>query len=202
MRGWLTKFWHDPVWSKVISGGIIAAIGAAGLYFEEQRGTGTPANPTAWENLTSGIAAAWAWLWAPLGVPRILVGLIFAAAVVALARLIQRRRRHAPIAAVAATKATVSVSRLGVREESPPVVGELSDAQRMLLVMLIREYPRGLDVYVAAPQLRLKYPAAEKLAEEMAALKLITLAPGGHNAPVVFLTKRGRDLCIERRIDN
>jgi hypothetical protein len=82
-----------------------------------------------------------------------------------------------------------------------PRPDELGLIQCRLLHILYGEYPRSLGLRTVAGPLGLQYPAAERLCERLASIKLIAATPGGYNAPGVFLTKAGRDYCLENGLD-
>jgi hypothetical protein len=93
MNSWFKKLWHDPVWSKVISGLILGGLAIiASLWSRSDFSTNlSTARAAAW----SSLGAALTWLVSPMAIPRAIVLLlvvgVFAAEIGAANRR-QRRR--------------------------------------------------------------------------------------------------------------
>jgi hypothetical protein len=198
MPRWFRRLWRDPVWSAVIATGIASAIGSLGLYVWKRVSANASVHPTAWDTFTKSVAVASDWLWRPLSVPRVLVWLALLGAAVVIARSVWRYRAPTP-GAIKLPKSRTQVYIPKKVDAPPPTpIGDLTNRQEALVRMLIAVYPDGLELSRVAPQLRLGYAAAEKLAEGLEQLGLIAFARGAHNPASVFLQPAGRDLCLER----
>lgn len=62
--GW-RKLWHDPVWSKVIAGGITVALAGVATYFLDW-----------WPDIAKGVRGTWRFLFQSSPVPHWLIGLL------------------------------------------------------------------------------------------------------------------------------
>jgi hypothetical protein len=166
----IKRLWHDPVWSQVIAWGITGVLGAVVVYFWT--------HSDVWTRLISAIGSALEWLWAPVGVPRLLVG---AALLLAMAAVI---------------RAWLGVQRPPAREEEAMFSGPLDDQQRDFLLILLRIYPASTELRVAAATMRTDYAVIEALAERLAQDNLVSIIESLYAGKSVELTKRGRDTCL------
>jgi hypothetical protein len=144
----------------------------AASYFNTNPSTARPA-------ARSWLWAALGWLWAPLAVPRVLVWL----------------------ALVLVTLAGVRAWRRRLAAKPAPVVGELDDHQRDFLVALLKQHPRSVDLSWVASGLHETYAVTEILAEGLERMGLVTVISGLYHAKSLFLTQRGRDICVERGLN-
>lgn len=94
-------------------------------------------------------------------------------------------------------------SVFGTPREKPPLPkpDDLTQPQRIMLMMLYREYPRPIGLSALAGVMGLRYPEAEQVCEKMAETTLITLTVGAHSPAAVFLTKAGRDYYLANGLD-
>jgi hypothetical protein len=203
MNPWLKKAWHDPVGSKVIAGIILGPIGllAAWLWSASDFSTNGRA---VWIGAGSAIVAFVKWFAVPVSISRSWLWIIICLGVLgwlfaALVWLYDVRRQLDVVRGVVATVPEDPPIAPAVQLPRPET---LSGDQRHLFFILYREYPRAMDVRIVAAPLGLPYPKAEQLCEVLAKTSLITLTPGAHHPPSVYLTTTGRDYVLEHGLDH
>jgi hypothetical protein len=203
MNGWLKKAWHDPVGSKVIAGIILGPIGllAGWLWSASDFSTN---RRFAWTAARAAIVALVEWFAVPVPLSRAWLCIIISLDVIgwcfaAILVLYDIRRQ---LDAVRSSVTTVGVVQPTAAPVQLPPPEAFSEVERHLFWVLYREYPRAIDVRIVAAPLALQYPKAEKLCEELAKTGLITLTPGAHHPPSVYLTPLGRDYVLEHGLDH
>jgi hypothetical protein len=181
MSGLIKRLWHDPVWSKVIATGVTTAVAGVG-YWWTRAGV--------WARVTAAVGSGFAGLLAPVLVPRALVWLVLALLAVAALLSFGRARRkpvHPP-----PMQNPISVT---------PKFRDLNEDQQKFLEVLLRVYPRGMDLRNILANFLVTYPAGEILAESLETLGLVDISPVYQGAKSILLTKQGRDVCYEAGLD-
>lgn len=203
MNGWLKKAWHDPVGSKVIAGVILGGLGAVATWLWSASDFSTNGR-LAWTAAASAIVAFIEWFAVPVALSRswvliiVCLGLLGWLCAVLLWLHGARRRLDAIRSGVATVVQAPSVDP----HAQLPRPEELSEVQRHLLFILYRDYPRSIEVRIVAAPLQLRYPEAEQLCERLAKTNLITVTPGAHHPPSVYLTTTGRDYVLEHGLNH
>jgi ribosomal protein S25 len=213
MKGGLAKVWHDPVWSKVISGLILATLSAAGLW--------------AWSGFSSNLAVIWAstlsiWTWlaspvpAPFGI--MLLTLITFAAIAWW--LIDERRRAVKRVADYGTKVLLDQADEKRRElkemgdklracetAKARVEAELAEhaeeSSRLyplaeeVLRHLCKRYPTIEEVRSIASRFNIPHVAAEKVLLDLKELGIARLVVAPYSTPDAgwTLTEKGVRNC-------
>jgi hypothetical protein len=195
MKGWLKVAWHDPVGSKVIAGIILGALGGVvallGVLWSKSDFS-TNAS-VAWTAAKHALLAYTNWVNAPASMSRGTVFIIVCVAFIVpcLALIAVVRRMLGDVVKLPVEEMVSVQPRL-------PLPSELSEVQRRALSIIYREYPRYVAVEMLRGPLGLLHAATEQMCEQLAELKLVQLTPVGDQ---VFLTKIGRNYCIEHGQD-
>lgn len=149
-----------------------------------------------WVQPKSALVTAWRatgyWLASPVDISHakmLLVILVTAAgwtlAIYILIRLIREQAK------AARERFAQQVRSLGLGDAAPV----------RLLRMVCKEHPKFVELPLVASTLSLSYPAAEKLVEDMQAAGVIEIALGFGGPKSVYLTKDGRDYCLQHGLD-
>ena len=231
MNGWVKKLWHDPVWSKVISGVILGALAIVwGLWRESDFSTNLA---TAWAAAESVLDAVWAWLLAPIGIPCGIVLILIASAFsieIQAARLRRRREREqasaleqtlverenarsalaqaeADIKEMQSIRAAEQRAAAGKGSGVTPVLKGIPaskvDAQTLALLRhLLHLYPRCVSTDNLANFMGMNYAAGEKVLEFLATEGVVAYVSGSYTESGGWqLTKAGRDYCLGAGLD-
>jgi hypothetical protein len=195
MKGWLKTAWHDPVGSKVIAGIILSALGGlvalVGVLWSKSDFS-TNAS-VAWTAAKHALLAYETWVNGPTSMSR---GTVFI--IVCVAFIVPCLALIAVVRRILGNVARASVDKMVSVQPRLPLPSELSEVQRRALSIIYREYPKYVAVEMLRGPLGLLHAATEQMCEQLAELKLVQLTPVGDQ---VFLTKIGRDYCIEHGPD-
>ena len=221
MPAWTKKLWHDPVWSKVISGLILAALLAvANLWSKSGFSTNAiVAWSAAVNSLVHAVISVWAWLAEPMNIPRgIAFALIIISAVIAvrtftrLRRLVAEHSERIHRALIAedalarelrqAKADILEMDRRWTAEQQRPRVIEQPEASLdnraiQVLQQLYRWYPKGKSVQHLSMAAGQSFPVAEQTLDTLATLGLTKFVPVLYGRESYWvLTKKGRDYCL------
>jgi DNA-binding MarR family transcriptional regulator len=206
MNGWLKKAWHDPVGSKVIAGVILGGLSAAWLWSASNFSLN---GGLAWNGAKDGLRAFVSWLAAPAPISNLKLWIIIGVGAVGwwvAARLRARdlmRRQEGRDSDLAVLEKELAIAG-SVGNPTPKVLApeDLTPEQRLSLHLLYQHYPRGIEVRGLSGPIGNSYAVAEQMCERLAEANLITLTDGEYDPPSAFLTKMGRDYCIEHGLDH
>jgi hypothetical protein len=178
MKKWLTRIWHDPVWSKVIAGALIAlAVSAWGFHGAFLSGLGA---------LGRGLSSAWDWTTADIIISRAQVigwaaiGLLLAALTTALRYRALLQRLREPVRKL---QQVVALEQLHNSLDARPAVTALAPRSaaaslKQPALMDVAKIPEGRPLTVLATQ----PPAAPKqrrlTAAEIKALRYLAEQDG------------------------
>lgn len=227
MRTTLKKIWHDPVWSKVIAGAILALAAVIWALWRESSFSFNYVD--ALRGARSAMVDLWCWLVSSVGVPRAIAWLVLLALIatvlLSIVREFRWRRqlrqaeasRQAADALVDALRTAAATAEKhaaahslaiptrpgapALMDVSAPRIAPLAELEEQLLKALVRIHPRRIDLRSLPPILDRTYPACEQTAEDLQSrdfVRIVHPAPyGGTSETSVGLTAKGRKVCLD-----
>jgi hypothetical protein len=208
MNKWLKQVASHPVGANtlgtILGGGILAFL--TWLWSASHFSTN---GALVWSGAKAGLQGAVGWLAAPVSVSRLTLWMVIgigAAGWLMAARARLRLSQFATKTAVEEHVRDTLVAALQVPVKRALPAASLTFTQRLMFHVLCRNYPGAANLASLGDLLRLQYPAAEKLFEEIAETGLIEMNNvmdfrSNRTQPMVRLTKDGRNYCLENGLD-
>jgi hypothetical protein len=203
MKEWFAKAWHDPVGSKVIAGIILAALSALLIWAKS--------------GFSSNAVVLWSVFAKPMALPFGVVLLVLVACAALIGWLLKERRDHlngleaieealdASGKTIAAIENSLALTpeKQAEHEKVMAQAREVMEAARVsfaiktehMLVMrfLASAYPEPMGIKQLATSAGLLFAATEKICEDIAAEKFLSIITSDHQPMKAVLTKTGRD---------
>jgi len=183
------KTWHDPVGSKVIAGSILGALTAVALWAKS--------------GFSSNAVVLWAVFAKPMALPFGVVLLVLVACAALIGWLLKGRRDHLNELEAIKEALDFAPEQQAEHEEVMARASEAMEAARVslaiktehMLVMesLARAYPEPMEIKQLATSVGLLFAATEKICEDIAAEKFLSITASDHQPMKAVLTKPGRD---------
>jgi len=192
MIAWLKRMWSTLVGKSLVGAGVFSLVVGTFLHDKLAELWHWSVDGLTSQQALAAYLAAWHWLWAPLGVPHVAVGIVLALLALLFYRTVQAPRHH---------------TQPPPQDPLPPpqalTAGDLSEKQRLLLIMLWRIYPQPIELRALEQHFELTYPALERLVESLETHGLVSITAAYNHAvhsrgALVVLNKRGRDFCHEQ----
>jgi len=221
VKEWFKKLWHDPVGSKLIAELIkwfvVVTVGGGaggfGLYLWSRSNFSFNA-VQAWAAAADGLHSFRHWFAEPISLPRgvalAIIGVVVSVSIYIRLRVARHmasqgqrlqealtRQRESAAALEQAHADLTEMQRIKEAEQSNPK--PIDSGGLRVLQVLYGVYPGGRTLGAVAATTGESYPVTERSLDALALQGLTRFFPGSYTeGSAWFLTKKGRDYCVEK----